>query len=193
MASRSGGIARLTFGGDRLERPAVAGEAHRLVGKPLPPAQNGDVDVLGRQLDRPHLAAGALPGDEAGAGAAERLEDDLVFARERQHDVLGKLDRKRRRMAEIGANGAVVALDADDAVGNAERLGRLATMRPGVERAVLAAHAGGAGSMADLTSSLAGDDLVRLSGLAVEVEHQLEGGGKPAGPVARHAGALVPH
>src|SRR5512134_2283591 len=96
-------------------------------------------------------------------------------------------------MAEIGADGAVVALDADDAVGDAERLCRLATMRPGGERAVLLAHAGGARCMADLTGGLAGDDLVRLSGLPVEVEHQLEGGGEAAGPVARHAGALVPN
>ena len=35
--------------------------------------------------------------------------------------------------------------------------------------------------MADRTGGLAGDDLVRLSRLPVEVEHQLEGGGEPAG------------
>ena len=43
------------------------------------------------------------------------------------------------------ADGAVVAFDADDAVRDAERLSGLAAVRPGVERAVLPAHADGAG------------------------------------------------
>src|SRR5690606_34335818 len=63
-------------------------------------------------------------------------------------------------------------------------------MGPRAHRPVLAPHA--AMGVVDVAGPFAGHDLVRLSRLAIEVEHELECGRQTPVPVAGKSGPLVP-
>src|SRR5208282_4826531 len=86
------------------------------------PALDRDVDVNWRKLDREHAAASHLAGDDRGAGAAERLINGLAWRRKGFDHLLGESHGEHGRMLAGLPQCALVAHDAENAVGNLVRL-----------------------------------------------------------------------
>ncbi len=153
------------------------------------------VDVLRRDF---HGAAGApraLGRQHGAATAAERLEHDVGLICEGLDHELGQYHREDGRVIDVLPDLSLVPHDADYRIGDAEVLRRLSCGRPAADLTVLAAHrrrGSVSAQMRLLSRELAGDDLVRLATLAVEMEHELKTGREASRPVTGHARPLVP-
>ena len=153
----------------------------------LPPARDRQVDIGGRQFDRPHAAPGALPRQQGGAGAAERLEHNIALVGVGFHQEGRQLHREHRGVLGLDA-ALLVPGDAHNVVGDPEVLDRPAFVRIAAHRAVGPAQAG---HQQRIAGPFAGDDLVGLARLPVEVEEKLERRREAAIPVSGQAGALA--
>jgi hypothetical protein len=87
-----------------------------------------------------HPAIGFLCGEQAGAGSAERFENDLACFGVSIKDVLRQRHRKNCRVVDVLPDLALVPHDADHAVGDAVVLGGCAGMRPAADLAIFATH-----------------------------------------------------
>jgi hypothetical protein len=105
----------------------------------LPPP-HGHVAIGRVQFHRETPPPSALGGDDLGAGAAERLIDQVTRIRKRRQHRLGQRHREQCRVLSRSTQTALVAHDPDHAVRKAEALDRVAAAGIGVDCAVVPAQ-----------------------------------------------------
>ena len=179
------------------KRLAVSTRVTGTAGIVLAEALDGHVHIRGGDLQRKPAPPGLLGGQERGPRSTERLEHRLPRVGVGIHDERRQPQREHRRVVDALSDGAALPGHRDHRVGNAVVLSHPAHVVPGGALALAGAQPAAArpigAQMHVLARELAGDDLVGLARLAVEVEDELVARRQTPSPVPGHGHRLIPH